>query len=96
MSIDNIGYRTYVYFCIFNFFFIPLIYFFYPETRKLSLEQIDKLFTGEKITLHWRASMGDVRGEIEGDSAGQASGGATSLEGEKRNVETLEAGNSRG
>lgn len=62
VSITNIGYKTYIYFTIFNFGFIPLIYFFYPETQWLSLEQIDKLFTGDKIMLHWDRSMG-VPGE---------------------------------
>ncbi|OTB05536.1 hypothetical protein M426DRAFT_260735 [Hypoxylon sp. CI-4A] len=62
VSIANVGWRTYVYFCIFNFCFLPLIYFFYPETQNLSLEQIDKLFTGDKVLLHWKASMGDVDG----------------------------------
>ncbi|OGM46514.1 sugar transporter [Aspergillus bombycis] len=58
VSIDNVGYRTYIYFAVFNFCFIPLIYFFYPETRNLTLEQIDHLFTGEKVKLHWHPSMG--------------------------------------
>ena len=44
---------------VFNAFFIPLIFFFYPETQNLSLEQIDKLFTGDKVLLHWKSSMGD-------------------------------------
>ncbi|TWU77842.1 hypothetical protein ED733_002847 [Metarhizium rileyi] len=65
VSIQNVGYKTYIYFCIFNFAFLPLIYFFYPETRNLSLEQIDKLFTGDKIEMHWKASMGEVGGEGE-------------------------------
>ncbi|RMZ07090.1 hypothetical protein D0864_02082 [Hortaea werneckii] len=65
VSIDNIGYKTYIYFAIFNFCFVPLIYFFYPETQRLSLEQIDKLFTGEKVLLHWHPSMDD--GEMEMD-----------------------------
>ncbi|CAM1507472.1 Fc.00g071130.m01.CDS01 [Cosmosporella sp. VM-42] len=62
VSIHSIGWKTYVYFCIFNFFFIPMIYFGYPETKNLSLEQIDKLFTGGKLMLHWDRSMG-VPGE---------------------------------
>ncbi|RSL92304.1 hypothetical protein CEP52_013880 [Fusarium oligoseptatum] len=75
VSISSIGWKTYVYFCIFNFAFLPMFYFFYPETRLLSLEQIDKLFTGDKIMLHWDHSMG-VPGEVsggktlEGESAG--------------------------
>lgn len=60
VSIANIQWRTYVYFSVFNFLFIPLVYFFYPETRNLSLEQIDKLFTGDKVMLHWTPSMGSV------------------------------------
>ena len=45
---------------MFNFCFLPLIYFFYPETRNLTLEQVDLLFTGEKVQLHWHPSMGAV------------------------------------
>ncbi|KAI9931196.1 hypothetical protein MW887_010857 [Aspergillus wentii] len=58
VSIDNIGYKTYVYFAVFNFCFLPIIYFFYPEPRNLTLEQVDQLFTGEKVMLHWHPSMG--------------------------------------
>ncbi|KAI7789043.1 sugar transporter stl1 [Diaporthe eres] len=67
VSIGNIGYRTYIYFCVFNFCFLPLIYFFYPETQNLTLEQIDKLFTGDKVMLHWTSSMGQIGdvGEIK-------------------------------
>ncbi|KAF8846644.1 MFS sugar transporter-like protein [Acephala macrosclerotiorum] len=57
VSIKSIEWRTYIYFAVFNAFFIPLIYFFYPETKNLSLEQIDELFTGDKVLLHWKASM---------------------------------------
>lgn len=45
---------------VLNLLFLPLIYFFYPETRNLSLEQVDKLFTGGKVMLHWTPSMGEV------------------------------------
>lgn len=53
---------------VFNAFFLPIIYFFYPETQNLSLEQIDKLFTGDKVLLHWKASM-DVSEVPESDLA---------------------------
>jgi hypothetical protein len=62
VSIRNIGWHTYVYFAVFNFCFLPLIYFYYPETRNLSLEDIDKLFTGDKILLHWKPSMDEIEG----------------------------------
>ncbi|KAI1311482.1 general substrate transporter [Xylaria venustula] len=57
VSIANIRWHTYIYFAVFNAFFLPLIYFFYPETRNLSLEQIDKLFEGDKVKLHWNPDL---------------------------------------
>lgn len=105
VSIDNIGYKTYIYFAIVSvlryrrdafqktrlltstsstFASYPsyisvgatervkcyrkqltLCALVYPETQRLSLEQIDKLFTGEKVLLHWHPSMDD--GEMEMD-----------------------------
>lgn len=44
IMIDNIGWGTYVFFAAMNFSFIPFIYFFYPETKKRSLEEIDLIF----------------------------------------------------
>ncbi|RKL24607.1 hypothetical protein BFJ68_g607 [Fusarium oxysporum] len=79
VSISSIGWKTYIYFCIFNAFFVPLIYFFYPETRLLSLEQIDKLFTGPKVLLHWDHSMG-VPGEASEKSASGETGESESNE----------------
>ncbi|KAK4106417.1 hexose carrier protein [Parathielavia hyrcaniae] len=67
VSIANIQWRTYIYFSVFNFCFVPLVYFLYPETQNLSLEQIDRLFTGDKVKLHWSPSMGSV-----GDAANRA------------------------
>lgn len=43
-AIQNIKWRYYMLFAIFNFCFIPLIYYFYVETARLSLEQVDRLF----------------------------------------------------
>ncbi|KAK2781292.1 hypothetical protein FQN53_000636 [Emmonsiellopsis sp. PD_33] len=59
VSIGSIGWRTYLYFGIFNFSFLPVVYIFYPETRNLSLENIDNLFAGEHIIMHWTDGAGD-------------------------------------
>lgn len=55
---------------MFNAFFLPLIYFYYPETRGLSLEHIDRLFNGDGVQLHWKASMGEGG---DGGNVGDAS-----------------------
>jgi MFS family permease len=43
-AIANIGYRTYIVFGILNACWIPIIYFFFPETKGLELEDVDRLF----------------------------------------------------
>ncbi|KAF2091332.1 general substrate transporter [Saccharata proteae CBS 121410] len=63
VSIANIKWKTYIYFAVFNAAFVPVIYFFYPETRKLGLEEIDKLFTGEKVLMHLPREMAEGCGE---------------------------------
>ncbi|KAF2162131.1 hypothetical protein M409DRAFT_69342 [Zasmidium cellare ATCC 36951] len=42
--INRIDWRTYIIFTCTNAAFFPAIYFFYPETSNISLEDIDKLF----------------------------------------------------
>ncbi|EON66338.1 hypothetical protein W97_05731, partial [Coniosporium apollinis CBS 100218] len=64
VSINSIKWKTYIYFAIFNAAFLPLIWFFYPETQNLSLEQVDKLFVGDKVLLHWKPSMGERQGSF--------------------------------
>ncbi|KAF2492525.1 general substrate transporter [Lophium mytilinum] len=83
VSIRSIAWKTYIYFSVFNFCFLPLIYFFYPETQNLTLEQIDKLFTGGKVIMHWKTSMGGS------EESGHSSD--LSLEGKKeKNAEKVE------
>jgi hypothetical protein len=44
VMISNIHWGTYLFFAIVNACFIPVIYIFYPETKKRSLEEIDLIF----------------------------------------------------
>ncbi|KXT15256.1 hypothetical protein AC579_4849 [Pseudocercospora musae] len=74
VSISSIGYKTYIYFAIFNALFLPLIYLFYPETRNLSLEQIDRLFTGPKVVMHIRDAVGGADEVVFGKAAMQQDG----------------------
>ena len=43
--ISNLRWKGYLIFMCLNFAFIPLVYFFYPETANLTLEEIDNLYT---------------------------------------------------
>lgn len=44
IMITSIGWGTYLFFAVMNACFIPFIYFFYPETKRRSLEEIDLIF----------------------------------------------------
>ncbi|KAF4122748.1 Sugar (and other) transporter [Geosmithia morbida] len=44
VSFDSIGYKTYVIFAVINAFMFPCVYFFFPETRMRSLEEMDMIF----------------------------------------------------
>ncbi|KIW19135.1 hypothetical protein PV08_03427 [Exophiala spinifera] len=42
--VHNITWKTYLVFMAFNFAFVPMIYFWFPETKGLGLEEIDYIF----------------------------------------------------
>ncbi|KAI8197846.1 Sugar transporter STL1 [Colletotrichum sp. SAR 10_86] len=46
----NIEWRTFIIFAVLNVLFMPMVYFFYPETKGLELEDIPLLFTRGGIT----------------------------------------------
>jgi hypothetical protein len=48
-AISNIAWRFYIIFAVLNFAWFPIIWFFYVETKGLSLEEVDLMF---KIKYH--------------------------------------------
>ncbi|KAF1729513.1 Sugar transporter STL1 [Beauveria bassiana] len=44
VAFANIGYKTYVIFAVINAFMVPSVYFFFPETKLRSLEEMDAIF----------------------------------------------------
>lgn len=77
-SFANIGYRTYIYYAVFNAALVPIIYFFLPETKGRSLEELDVIFAtpGDPVKNEKRLphdiSVADARmtlglEEVEGD-----------------------------
>ncbi|KAF2018599.1 putative MFS sugar transporter [Aaosphaeria arxii CBS 175.79] len=43
-TINSLHWKTYLIWMCTNFSFVPLLYFFYPETKNLTLEEIDLLY----------------------------------------------------
>ncbi|KAK1924568.1 general substrate transporter [Papiliotrema laurentii] len=50
IGVKNIGWKFYIIFAVINAAFLPPIYFFYPETKGLSLEAVDLLFSQDHPT----------------------------------------------
>ena len=48
IALSHIGWRYWLIYAVFNISFVPMVYFLYPETRGLTLEQIDHIFAGHK------------------------------------------------
>ncbi|RAH85301.1 putative transcription factor TFIIIB complex subunit Brf1 [Aspergillus japonicus CBS 114.51] len=46
--IKDLEWKGYLIFMCFNLLFVPIIYFYYPETANMSLESIDQLFMDKK------------------------------------------------
>ncbi|OAD81313.1 hypothetical protein PHYBLDRAFT_57794 [Phycomyces blakesleeanus NRRL 1555(-)] len=46
---EHLSYWTYILFAAFNIVFIPMVYFWFPETKGLSLEQIEILFATDEF-----------------------------------------------
>lgn len=47
--LDRLGWGTYIFFGALNAVAMPMVYFFYPEVAKRSLEEINLLFTSESL-----------------------------------------------
>ena len=50
IAIDSIQWRTFIIFAVFNACWIPIVYCFFPETKGLTLEDIDLIFAKGGIT----------------------------------------------
>lgn len=51
IGIDQVGWKYYLVIIAWCIFFIPIVYFFFPETARLSLEEISARF-GDDVAVH--------------------------------------------
>ncbi|KAF2096109.1 putative transporter [Rhizodiscina lignyota] len=79
--VANIGWKTYLVFMAFNFSFVPAIYFLFPETKGLSLEEIDYIFLkGDELPA-------EERQFYQNSVSGQGAGAGASPETDSQEVE---------
>ena len=48
-AIENLGYQLYIIWAVLNASFVPITWFFYPETARRSLEDMDEVFLHERF-----------------------------------------------
>ncbi|KAL7274083.1 hypothetical protein RUND412_003028 [Rhizina undulata] len=70
IAIQNIGWKTFIIFAVFNALWVPIVYCFFPETKGLGLEEIDWVFEKGGITGGVLGAKGR-RVEGEGNSEGE-------------------------
>jgi hypothetical protein len=49
IAIQNIGWRTYIIFAVLNATWVPIIFIFFPETKGMQREDVDRLFAGDAL-----------------------------------------------
>lgn len=83
IAIGNIGWKTFIIFAVFNALMVPIVFCFFPETKGLELEDVDRLFEREGVTGGvWstrgktveRRRVGVETGVEKGEEEGKASG----------------------
>jgi Sugar (and other) transporter. len=72
--ISHLQWKAYLIFMCTNLAFIPLVYFCYPETANLTLEEIDYLYTqpgksARKVARELRKSCASGRDPLEDGAA---------------------------
>ncbi len=57
-AIEALGYQLYIIWAVLNASFVPITWFFYPETARRSLEDMDEVFLREQFGLTRTTSPG--------------------------------------
>ncbi|KAF3024198.1 hypothetical protein G7054_g2719 [Neopestalotiopsis clavispora] len=64
IGIENIGWKYYIVFCCLLALFLPVVYFFFPETKGRSLEEIALIFDGEQALDIEQVKGVDTKGTV--------------------------------
>jgi hypothetical protein len=86
-TMSSQGWKGYLIFTVFNFIFIPFIFFFYPETSGRRLEEIEAIFY--KTNAIVAGTKWAKRGHFESDSLEGALDNALKID-EKLEVTQIE------
>jgi hypothetical protein len=77
--IGQLQWKAYLIFMATNLSFVPIIYFAYPETTNLSLEEIDYLFLEKNVVKHSKEVWKKGLSQDERRRAREVAGGETGI-----------------
>jgi hypothetical protein len=84
-GIENLGYKFWIIWAIICFAFIPITYFFYPETANRTLEDIDRFFeTNPGVFIHRNKLAVQLHRPVEFIEADERIAGEAGKSGKKR------------
>ncbi|KAJ9303263.1 hypothetical protein DTO271G3_637 [Paecilomyces variotii] len=72
IGFNDVHWKYFLVIICWSAFFIPVIYFFFPETARLSLEEIAKNF-GEEVAVHISDATDEEKAQLESNLAGRTS-----------------------
>ncbi|EXJ71764.1 uncharacterized protein A1O5_05574 [Cladophialophora psammophila CBS 110553] len=72
IGIANLGWKFYIIFIVMTFIQLPVVWLFYPETKGLSLEEIDGLFVKNGEATEMLADASEKRHQLEIKDTGYA------------------------
>lgn len=64
IGMNNVGWKYYLVIIVWCIFFIPIVYLYFPETAKLSLEEIGARF-GDDVAVHVTDASESQRKELD-------------------------------
>lgn len=64
IGINNVGWKYYLVIIVWCIVFIPIVYFFFPETARLSLEEVSQRF-GDDVAVHINDVSDSQRKELD-------------------------------
>lgn len=73
IGFNAVGWKYFLLVIVWSVLFIPAIYFFWPETARLSLEEIGKQF-GDEVAVHLNDATDEERAAIDRKLISEAHG----------------------
>lgn len=85
IGFNAVGWKYFLLIICWSALFVPAIYFFWPETARLSLEEIGKQF-GDEVAVHINDATDEERAAIDRKLISEAHGGDKGLRNAVENV----------